>query len=532
VGTSRPTAWTALAVLAGVFAAGWFFVSATRNVPVMDDWVYASSVERLLNTGHLAISDYSSIYPIAQVLWGALFALAGGFSFGALRLSTVVLAVIGCQAIFLTLRELRVDPAVALLAALTVALSPVYFALSFTFMTDVPFVALAAVTLFFNVSAIARRDAGRLWWGTLAGVLAFLIRPIGIVLPIAAMAGIGMDRASWSGRRPLVAPLVAVALMATMWWALPHLFGRLPVADARVVGMQYLAAVPLARYAWWNFNVFIIAAFPLAPLLLGVMNTRRHAALAMAGACVLALCSWLAFRQLATPLPQWQTWSLQDISTRGGLLGGNLAPSAWSVRVMPAVSALGLLVAACLGGGVIAALRRRRDGDAVLFIYALLQVVLFSLLWFFDDRYYIVLTPALAYLGAAALGGARRRRVSSVALPALALWAFVSFTGTRDMIVTNDTVARVERELEAQGIPAADIDAGYASNGWRLYAHPENLHAHADPHDSVPFITSDGSAPYRIVNAPDGDEILRVVSLPAAMWQVSDRIYVVHQRGR
>src|SRR3954469_2251180 len=150
--------WQPFAAIAAVFVAGWVVVSPWRNVPIIDDWVYAWSVEHLLKTGELRVSDFSSVYPIAQILWGSLFASVAGFSFGALRLSTVVLAVAGCSAIYLTLLELRIEPRVALVAALTVALSPVYFALSFTFMTDVPFVALSSIAVFCYVSALVRNE--------------------------------------------------------------------------------------------------------------------------------------------------------------------------------------------------------------------------------------------------------------------------------------------------------------------------------------------------------------------------------------
>jgi len=99
----------ALAAIAAVFAAGCAFVGPWRDVPVIDDWVYAWSVEHFLGTGQLRIPDISSIYPLAQILWGSLFAGIFGFSFGALRISTVIVAVAGCWAFYLTLRELGVD---------------------------------------------------------------------------------------------------------------------------------------------------------------------------------------------------------------------------------------------------------------------------------------------------------------------------------------------------------------------------------------------------------------------------------------
>ena len=77
----------------------YFFVAIPlhlfADVPLHDDWTYAWSVEHFLKTGKLAVLDWSIHYPFAQILWGALFCLPFGFSFSALRVSTVMLAWLG-----------------------------------------------------------------------------------------------------------------------------------------------------------------------------------------------------------------------------------------------------------------------------------------------------------------------------------------------------------------------------------------------------------------------------------------------------
>ena len=516
--------WPMLAAIAAVFVLGWLLISPWRNVPVIDDWVYAWSVEHLLKTGELRILDFSSIYPIAQVLWGGLFASIAGFSFGILRLSTVVLAVGGCWAIYLTLRELGLDAVVSLLAALTVALQPVYFSLAFSFMTDVPFVALSSAALYLYVSALARNQPARLWWGGGVALLAFLIRPLGLALPLAAVAGLSLRR------RPLLPLVTTVAAMVVLWVALPHLLGRLPVADQRVGGLSALLEVPFKDYALWNINLPFIVAFPFAPLLIASLVRPRRAITIGVVAIALLIGLRLALGQLPTPLPDWQTWSLQDLATRGGLLGGDLQPSAWSVRAVPFLKVAGGVVVSSLAVGCVGAWRRVPPAARVVVALALGHVVLFNLLWFFNDRYYLVLAPSLAYLAAAPLAG--DRRTVWVAAPLLLLWGFISITGTRDMLATNDVVAGLARELEASGVPPSEIDAGYSLNGWRLYAHPENLRPpHTDRRYDVPFVTSATPTQYRIVNVPGpGEDIVKSVALPAAMWQVTDRVYVVQTR--
>jgi hypothetical protein len=521
--------WPALAAIAGVFALGWALVSPWRDVPVIDDWVYASSVEHLVKTGQLQVSDYSAVYPIAQILWGSLFARVSGFSFGALRLSTIVLAVFGCWAIYFTLRELKVNATLSLLAALTVALSPVYYALAFTFMTDVPFVSVSSVALFFYVSAFVRDRPQRLWWGSLVAVTAYLVRPLALILPVAAAASLMTGQSKRDVRR-LLPPLAgAIVVMLALWIGLPRVLGRLPILDQRSERLRYLALVPLKDYAYWDLNLPFIALFPFAPLLLAAVMRGKRAILISIGAVGLMIVLRIVTGAVPSPLPDWQTWSLQDIATRGGLFGGELQPSAWSVRVTPFLRVAGAFVVSAFFVGCVMIRHRELRAARIVVVVGLLYVVAFNLLWFFNDRYYLVLAPTLAYLAAAPLDD--DPRVMWIAVPVLFLWGFFGITGVRDVLATNEVVARITRELEADGVPPSDIDAGYTSNGWRLYVHPEHLPANADPRYDVPFITSAGVPRYRIVNVPGpDDEVLRAEALPAAWWQVTDRLYVVRRR--
>jgi len=163
-----------------------------------------------------------------------------------------------------------------------------------------------------------------------------------------------------------------------------------------------------------------------------------------------------------------------------------------------------------------------------LFAVAALHLILINTLWLYNDRYYIVFAPAVAYL-ATRLSPMRL----AVAGPLLALWAVVAVTGTRDMIGVNDTVGHLARQLEASGAKPWEIDAGYAWNGWRLYAHPEHLAPGGDPRSDVSFVTSDVPSPYSIANSPQpGYDVVEIVPLPEATWQATKQLYVLKQTGR
>jgi hypothetical protein len=123
-------------------------VYAPIEIPIIDEWTYAWSVEHFLETGELRVLEWSTVYPLAQILWGALFSRLLGFSFAVLRLSTLVLAWAGLLAFYGTLREGGSRPLLAGLGTLMLWCNPVVLVLSHSFMTDVPFVSVMNTALF------------------------------------------------------------------------------------------------------------------------------------------------------------------------------------------------------------------------------------------------------------------------------------------------------------------------------------------------------------------------------------------------
>ena len=520
--------WPAVLAIAGVFAAGWLLVGPLANAPVIDDWVYAWSVERLLQTGRLQILDISAVYPVAQILWGALFAWVLGFSFGALRASTVVLSALGCCAFYFTLRDVRFSRGVSVLAAVALALNQVFFALSFSFMTDAPFVAVSLIALLGYVRGINRRRADLLWAGSAAAAAAFLIRPIGIITPIAALAGAIAIRPRWPARQwipPIATVLVA---MAVVYMALQQHMGALEAATTRGEQLRWWFTIRLTKYARWNVELAFVAVLANAPLLLAPVLSRRGAMRAGLVALALGVVLWRSMGAIPTPLPDWQTWSLQDIGARS-MIGGNEPPSAWSRQVQPGLAILGLITIAGLLLAAVRTVRQISPGTIVVLTFGLLQWVVINALWLYNDRYYLVLAPAIGLLAAHVV---RTRAQRVLAGGCLVVLAGIAVTGTRDMLDVNATAAAAARALEDTGVPPWEIDAGWAVNGWRLYAHPEHLRPGADRRESVPFVTSKEQTLYKIVSTPrDGYDVARVIPLAHAWWQATDRLYVLRRRS-
>src|SRR2546430_787911 len=102
--------------------------------PLADDWSYNRAVQNLIEHGRLESTGFTSMPLIAQVFWGTLFCLPFGFSFTALRASTITLGLLGLFATYRLLKEMKVDSTLALLAVMVLAMNPLYFLLSLTFM--------------------------------------------------------------------------------------------------------------------------------------------------------------------------------------------------------------------------------------------------------------------------------------------------------------------------------------------------------------------------------------------------------------
>jgi hypothetical protein len=107
------------------------------NMGMDDDWSYAWCSHTLANTGHVVYNGFVEPMLGWQLYFGALFIKLFGFSFTALRISTLLVAiaaVILTQQIFV---RFGVTQRNSIIATLTIALSPIFLLLSFSFMSDI-----------------------------------------------------------------------------------------------------------------------------------------------------------------------------------------------------------------------------------------------------------------------------------------------------------------------------------------------------------------------------------------------------------
>ena len=470
--------WFGLAWLLGIA-----FVNPIGEFPLNDDWGYAKVVKHLIETGTYDPGTWPVMTLFTQVLWGTLFAGIFGFSFTIVRISTLVLAIIGSYWIFRESLRLSGDRTWAWIALASLALNPLFFSLSFTFMTDVPFtVGLIGAILLFRRS-MEQQNSGYWIAACLATAAVTLIRQPALLLAPAFGLAVVLQRPNWkSGIWALSSILLSYG---ALWWYLQFagLQGQTPGAPDSLMPLLRRLRFPLI---WELFTqrggmiLFYLSIF-LFPLLwwraayrlpdIRSRRTRIQIGLALATALLFAIYSW------------------QEIPA-GNIIGFfGLGPTPMVGRDARYFEVAGLLSVFWpmlkVGGYAmmmllflwlyrrLALLISWRQWPAGTFwklglIFFILAYSLYLLLdRYHFDRYQLALLPAAILFLTPGQSLLYPRRARLPALIFLGLMGLFSLGATRDNLSWNRLRWNVlQTMLQEKNISPQQIDGGLEFNGW------------------------------------------------------------------
>ena len=139
---------------------------------ICDDWSYIKTTQILAYTGHIAYNGWATAMLGWQLFLGAFFVKLFGFSFTAVRLSTLIVAMATGYLLQRTFVRAGVSEGNATLATLAFILSPLFVPLAFTFMTDVFGVFTIVLCLYMCLRAIqASAHRSTIAWIGFAAIL-------------------------------------------------------------------------------------------------------------------------------------------------------------------------------------------------------------------------------------------------------------------------------------------------------------------------------------------------------------------------
>ncbi|MDE1918348.1 MAG: glycosyltransferase family 39 protein [Sphingomonadales bacterium] len=481
-----PILWFALELL----------VNPIGNFPTNDDWVYGLAVQSILRGHGFALPSPATANVIAQAYWGALFCLPFGFSFTALRFSTLVLAVGGSFATYGLTREGGGTRQLAWLAALTLMLNPIQLTLANGFMTDVPFVSLTAGSLWLFARAQRPGKQGLLGWALLLALISVMVRQLGLIFVLAiGLAHVARERSPRSIMIALGGMLTGVVMH--LWfqhWLLAS--GRTPL----IVAGTFRDVAPAINMTFLQdligqaFQILPYIGWVAAPLYLatGFANLRRQLAaqspLALVLLLVLLADEVVLYWQDGPVMPDFgnvlMASGVGPLTLRDTYLLGLNEPSvppllslAWPVLlVLGTITGAAAITQAVLRIAAICAglIRGQRDHAAPLDIAALVVILLYCAavaligvhLQAFD-RYMIVLIPPFALLMARLpLAGTGWQMAAAFLLLGQGGFAVCA---THDYLAWQRGRQAATQGLEAAGVRPTAIDGGYEYNGRHLY---------------------------------------------------------------
>jgi hypothetical protein len=461
------------------------------DFPVNDDWNHAAAVRGLAERGRLEIGPTTSATLLLQAFWGAAFARLLGFSFDTLRLATLVLAALALVGFNRLLAELF-GARRALLGSLALLCNPLFVNLSYSFMTDVPYLCLAVWSMLAYTRALRgdRPALGFAVGGSLLAGGAALVRQLGLLLPFAALAGLlhrrGLRRGvPWGALLTVLGPLL---LAAAIGWMVDQQRGPIRQEPLRWT---------LARWGEQPSTMAVEALLrlPSVALLLGlftlplsVLLLRRPAALLRsptecktAGLLLLTLAGATGFQLWRDPEPLL-LFSVPDLLTPRGFLvdehffdNNETVPTSLLLPdgMVLLLTALGALGAVLLVVAVARAMSAARADPRVTGPLVMGALSVGVVLTYFDfyDRYSLSALPwaliaVLVAVDGLPEGGHWPRWPIVGCLVGLLVLASWSVWWEREYLARRAAGWQAGLQLVSLGVPADQIDGGYEWNGW------------------------------------------------------------------
>ena len=464
-------------ILVFIFLAVILVINPNGDFPLNDDWSYGQAVKNLVGKGEYCLSNWTAMPLFTQVLWGALFSIPFGFSFLALRVSTLVISLIGL--VFLTLLFQRAGEKrgrFLLLGLLTLLFNPIYLGLSCTFMTDVHFIAFSIISLYLLATGVKKKSNALLITGMAFTVLATLIRQIGLLIPLAFGFGY-LTRGKPNGKKIALTAGFLLFTIAAFFvyekWLEAHC--GLPtayhantdrIAAAFASGLPAIS-VQIIKNVLVTFSYLSLFLLPLTVLIIPSAPKKRL--LLFLGISIAALT---AFRLAGFALPGniLSDRGIGPFTLKHSRDFASFSGSLLSKCILAAITLLG-------GGFLIEALFRiatriKKNWFAMmLFSLSILYFLSICLVHQFD-RYILVYVPILATL---ILLTTRKLKIPkwtlAVGYAIVIAYGLFSISAAHDYLLWNRTRWQATHYLtDKLSIPADKIDAGFEFNGLYTYS--------------------------------------------------------------
>lgn len=455
-----------LTFLIALFLAQFFFISPKGEFALNDDWVHTDTIKHWVETGEFRLMPFAGPTFYVPILYGAALTKIFGFSFTLLRISTLFIAILSLIAYFLLLNRITSRPTLAFIGTLILWSNPVFYNLSFTFMTDIPALLFLIISIYFYYLGFEKQKNKYLFCGTIFGLLSAFSRQTGILIIIAAFI-YGVKNFKTLKLYNFITSFGIPLAVAGAIYTYLNIYQLLPqnTGSHVIEGAWRL----LGHIKWWLFYIPMYLGLFTLPLTLPWFIKHKSAWRSKK--------FWILFFSIAgLTIAIRQIWHLQfpyigNIISYYGLgpmknaLSGQLTPAipSWAWGIITMFCAFGLSLIAYL-----LLFHKRNNSEPTGFIYLFGLLYLIPLLIFESfDRY---LLPLLIVLIIALMQNIKHVKFSySFSLILILFFALFSLTQTKFYLAWNQTRWNLANQNMMRSNDATKIDAGYEWDGWHNY---------------------------------------------------------------
>lgn len=461
-------------------------VNPLGDFPLNDDWKYAYPVKTLMQNGTFEMLGIFAPNIVLQVGWGYLICLIfKGFSFTYLRFSTLFLAVAGALITFKITEKLTQSRQAAFFNALALSCTPLYFCLSFSFMTDVPFLTFCLLAIWQFQKYLKAGEEKQLFFTALWAIGAFLIRQPGILILAALILFVFFEKRLIVNK--LQVAFWLIVLLLTAWFGFEKELKPLLGISQNYVPVSSLFLKKLGEHPL-EFFLTIFRILMKTVIYLGLFSLPFFPFL-FSSFRKQGLLKW----KIQLPIFLFNSVLLLFLIKIGKTFpfGGNivfnfgLGPELLAdvfihqLRNTPRLPDWTMLVANFAGqiaGSWLLIFvaktfhsvpRKTRQFFFFLLLVNALYLPLMSITSFFDRYLLLPLASLFLFLSWQIPTGSWRKSWA-FCLP-FALMTWFAFAGTKDYLNWNRARLEAFQYLQSKHLSIKEIDAGYEYNGWFNY---------------------------------------------------------------
>ena len=510
------------------------------NFPLNDDWMYSRPVSYLIRDHIYKVTDEYSPVLVAQVFWGALFCFPFGFSFMTLRISVIVLGILSSIALYFLLNRLSGNKLFSFCCFLLILCNPLFFCLSNSFMTDIPFLSFSLLSFLFFFKALERPNLLLTIIATTIAIFATLTRQFGMVIPISfAITAIVLRKQGIVIRTFYILPVIIIGWLLHYTMDLLRSKGFYPYGGTEI-GTLLLAPALFHQVIERCGIVLSYAGFFLSPLLILLQNPFNG--LSKRRKISVNIFILFFIPMLITAWPLLPTGNYINTAGMGPMTVKNGTQTLTDfpetlLTVLHGIAFTGaLFLLANLGKVITDIISSFRAGSMDMFLrrklFLLLCVLgygfLVALPDFFFDRYITYFFPLLLMIIVPRAENMVKPPVSAITFSGVMALVFMIFgvLATHDYFAWNrvrwQAVGYLQDELK---ISPHKMDGGYEYNGWAI-----GIWYPAVPGKSWWYVDDDE---YTIsFDKEEGYSILKEYPVKRYLPAAEDKMYILHRNPK